>query len=107
MALSGGGSLVLGDLLTMPGGSQTLLEATVPYAEAALSQYIGRVPEQFCCRRTARYMAMTAFHHGIRHLKARNMAAKELLLHPILSHSGKTRSADVARDSVCFYSILG
>ena len=63
-ALSGGGTLVLGDLLTVPGGTRSLIEATVPYSHESLSNYIGRVPEQFCCPRVARTLAMTAFHHA-------------------------------------------
>ncbi|MDR0328719.1 MAG: hypothetical protein LBI05_10530 [Planctomycetaceae bacterium] len=63
-ALSGGGTLMLGDLLTVPGGSRTLLEATVPYSQESVCKYIGRVPEQFCCPRVARTLAMTAFYHA-------------------------------------------
>jgi len=69
-ALSGGGTLVLGDLLTVPGGSRTLIEATVPYSLESLCNYIGRVPEQFCCSRTARTLAMTAFFHARRILRS-------------------------------------
>ena len=67
---SGGGTLVLGDLLTVPGGSRTLIEATVPYSFESVSNYIGRVPEQFCCSRTARTLAMTAFYHARRVLRS-------------------------------------
>ena len=63
-SLSGGGALILGDLLTVPGGSRTLIEATVPYSPGSISNYIGRVPEQFCCSRTARSLAMMAFYHA-------------------------------------------
>jgi len=48
-------------MLTIPGGSRTLIEATVPYSYESISNYIGRVPEQFCSSRTARSLAMTAF----------------------------------------------
>ncbi|GHT17366.1 hypothetical protein FACS1894189_3100 [Planctomycetales bacterium] len=64
MSLSGGGTLALSDLLTVPGGSKTIIEAIVPYSQESLRRYIGRTPEQFCCQRTTRYLAMTAFHHG-------------------------------------------
>jgi nicotinic acid mononucleotide adenylyltransferase len=64
MSLSGGGTLALSDLLTVPGGSKTVIEAIVPYSQESLRRYIGRLPEQFCCQRTTRYLAMTAFHHG-------------------------------------------
>ena len=69
-ALSGGGTLILGDLLTVPGGSRTLIEATVPYSYESISNYIGRVPEQFCCSRTARSLAMTAFYHARKILRS-------------------------------------
>lgn len=64
LALSGGGSLVLGDLLTVPGASRSVIEAVVPYSEESLRDYIGRTPDQYCCQRTARYLAMAAFHRG-------------------------------------------
>ena len=69
-ALSGGGTLILGDLLTVPGGSRTLIEAAVPYSHESISNYIGRVPEQFCCSRTARCLAMTAFYHARKILRS-------------------------------------
>jgi len=72
-ALSGGGTLLLSDLLTVPGGSRTLIEAVVPYSPESLSNYIGRVPEQFCCSRTARNLAMAAFY------RARNTLRSEVL----------------------------
>ena len=63
-ALSGGGTFIFGDLLSIPGGSRTLIEASVPYSQESISNYIGRVPEQFCCARTARTLAMTAFYRA-------------------------------------------
>ncbi len=76
LALAGGGSLVLGDLLSVPGGSRTVIEATVPYSAQSLSRYIGRVPEQYCCRRTARYMAMASFHHALRFARNKSDGAE-------------------------------
>ena len=72
-ALSGGGTFILSDLLSVPGGSRTLIEAAVPYAHESISNYIGRTPEQFCCSRTARTLAMTAFY------RARNIIRTEAL----------------------------
>lgn len=69
--LTGGGSLLIADLLTTPGASQTVLEVQVPYAEAALSELLGRRPEQACSAATARAMAMAAFQ------RARALAAAE------------------------------
>ncbi|MDR0338609.1 MAG: hypothetical protein LBI18_16175 [Planctomycetaceae bacterium] len=99
LALSGGGSLVLSDLLTVSGASRTLIEASVPYSEESLNRYIGRVPEQYCCQRTARYMAMTAFHRGIRYLRA------EKTKNSLVDGMFNKRSIDVSHiDDTRFYA---
>ena len=61
LAVTGGGSRAIGELLSVPGGSRTVLEAVVPYSEAALVEFLQCRPEQFCSARTARLMAMGAF----------------------------------------------
>jgi nicotinamide mononucleotide (NMN) deamidase PncC len=61
LAVTGGGSRAIADLLEVPGGSRTLLEAVVPYCEAALQSWIGGRPGQCCSAATARAMAMVAF----------------------------------------------
>ncbi len=61
LTLSGGGSRAISELLEVPGGSQTLLEAIVPYSAESLIRLIGSRPDQFCSSRTARAMAMAAF----------------------------------------------
>ena len=68
LALTGGGSRAVADLLEVPGGSRTLLEAVVPYSAAALGEFLHGPPEQSCSARTARAMAMTAFQRA-RHLQ--------------------------------------
>ena len=60
-AVSGGGALLLADLLTTPGASATVLEAHVPYAKRALQDYLGAAPEQSCSAATARALAMRSF----------------------------------------------
>ncbi len=60
LALSGGGGRALADLLEVPGASRTLLEAVVPYGQAALLEWLGGRPDQFCSAETARAMAMAA-----------------------------------------------
>jgi len=67
--ITGGGALLIGDLLTTPGASQTVLEVQVPYAEAALAGLLGRRPDQACSAATARALAMAAFQ------RARTLAA--------------------------------
>lgn len=61
LAITGGGSAAISELASVPGASNTLLEATVPYAEAALAGYLGFTPESACSEATARALAMAAF----------------------------------------------
>jgi cytidyltransferase-like protein len=70
-----GGSRVLAELLEVPGGSRTLLEAIIPYSEDALISWLGSRPEQFCSARTARAMAVVGFHRALRHGAAEAAAA--------------------------------
>lgn len=64
--ITGGGSLLLSEMLTTPGASATVLEAGVPYAETAMEEILGRTPEQACSDATARAMAMAAFQRARR-----------------------------------------
>ena len=59
--VTGGGSGLLSRLLSVPGASATVLEASVPYASQALTDYLGSAPEQSCSAVTARRLAMQAF----------------------------------------------
>lgn len=61
VAVTGGGSLAISDLLTVPGASAFLLEARVPYSPAALTEWLGREPEQCCSRETALAMSVVAW----------------------------------------------
>ncbi len=72
LAITGGGSPVIGDLLSVPGGTRTLLEATVPYTHAAIDRYMGCTPEHYCCERSARQLAVAAFQRGQELIEARH-----------------------------------
>jgi nicotinic acid mononucleotide adenylyltransferase/nicotinamide mononucleotide (NMN) deamidase PncC len=61
LAITGGGTEAIGELLRYGGGSATLLEAVVPYSQQALDELTGRKPEKYASTRTARAMAMAAF----------------------------------------------
>jgi len=61
LAATGGGSRAIGELLSVPGGSKSVLEAVVPYSAEALVDFLHGWPEQFCSPRTARLMAMAAW----------------------------------------------
>lgn len=60
IAVTGGGSLAISDLLTVPGASAFVLESLVPYSPAVLTKWLGREPEAFCSRETALAMATVA-----------------------------------------------
>jgi hypothetical protein len=60
LALTGGGVQTAGWLLTVPGGSRTVLEVIVPYDDRALAEFLGRAPEPYCSPETARDMAVHA-----------------------------------------------
>ena len=71
MAVTGGGSRLVSQLLEVPGASKTLLEAVVPYSSSALTEWLGGAPTQSCCVATARAMAMSSW------MKARRLAPDE------------------------------
>lgn len=61
LAIAGGGSGLINALCEVPGASNTLLEATVPYSPGALRDYLGASPEHSCTLETARSMAVRGF----------------------------------------------
>ncbi len=61
LAVTGGGSQAISTLLSEPGASRSILEATVPYAADALNAYLGSEPDEYCSARTGRAMAMAAY----------------------------------------------
>jgi hypothetical protein len=67
LAVTGGGSGAISDLLDVPGASRTLLEAVVPYSPAAMTEWLGGRPDQFCSEPTARAMAMAAYLRACRY----------------------------------------
>ena len=64
--ITGGGSQFIAEVLSAPGASRSVLEMTVPYATSALTDLLGREPEQSCSAATARTMAMAAFQRAQR-----------------------------------------
>jgi nicotinamide mononucleotide (NMN) deamidase PncC len=65
VAATGGGSLAISRLLTVPGASRSVLEAIVPYCEPALTRFLGGQPDQFCSPPTALAMAMAAYRRAL------------------------------------------
>jgi hypothetical protein len=60
LAITGGGSGAVGELLRVPGGSRLLIEAQVPYDGAALAAFLGFAPAQASSADTAIAMARSA-----------------------------------------------
>jgi hypothetical protein len=60
LAITGGGSGAVGELLRVPGGSRLLIAAPVPYDAQALASFLGFPPAQACSAETAIAMARTA-----------------------------------------------
>jgi cytidylyltransferase-like protein len=59
LAITGGGSGAVGELLRVPGGSRLLIEAQVPYDALALATFLGFAPAQACSAETAIAMAQS------------------------------------------------
>src|SRR6202161_1540187 len=60
LAITGGGSGAIAELLRVPGGSRLLIEAQVPYDAMALATFLGFPPAQACSSDTAIAMARSA-----------------------------------------------
>ncbi|MSP03736.1 MAG: hypothetical protein EXR05_00425 [Acetobacteraceae bacterium] len=60
IAITGGGSGAIGELLRVPGGSRLLLEAQIPYDTQALAGFLGFAPVQASSADTAIAMARSA-----------------------------------------------
>ena len=58
--LTGGGSGLAGRLLSVPGGSRTVLEIVVPYSADAHANYLGFPPASYCSIDASRDMARRA-----------------------------------------------
>ncbi len=66
LAITGGGSGAIGELLRVPGGSRLLIEAQVPYDTQALATFLGFPPAQASSADTASAMACAARAHAAR-----------------------------------------
>src|SRR6266404_5886734 len=60
LAITGGGSGAVGELLRVPGGSRLLIEAQIPYDALALESFLGFAPAEACSSDTAIAMAQSA-----------------------------------------------
>jgi hypothetical protein len=65
LAVTGGGTQALADLLAIPGASRTLLEAVVPYSEKSLAEFLGALPRQSVSADVAAALAQTAYRRAL------------------------------------------
>jgi nicotinic acid mononucleotide adenylyltransferase len=65
MAITGGGTEVIGELLRYGGGSKTLSEAVVPYSQPSFDSFVKGKPDKYCSITAARDLAMASFQRAI------------------------------------------
>ena len=61
LVAAGAGTEALSSLLGVAGATRTLLEALVPYSNAAFDEFLGQPPAKYVTERTARLLAGRAF----------------------------------------------
>ncbi len=61
LVAAGAGTEALSNLLGVAGATRTLLEALVPYSQAAFDEFLGQTPAKYVTERTARLLAGRAF----------------------------------------------
>ena len=79
-----GGSQLLRDLLTAPGASGTVLEATIPYSAQSMVELLGETPLSHCSELVARQLAMSAY------IRAKQLSKEETLFGVGLTAALKT-----------------
>ena len=67
LAVAGGGSAAVHELLSTPGASRFVADVRIPYSPEALERFLGEKPEQAVSPATARKMAQTAFDQSFPH----------------------------------------
>jgi hypothetical protein len=65
LAITGGGAEAIGELLKYGHGSNTLLEAVVPYNQKSFNLFINGEPDKYCNTAAAKNLAMAAFQKGL------------------------------------------
>ena len=71
VSVAGAGTAAISWLLGVAGASKTILEIGVPYASAALTEFVGYEPPQFVSEETAAAMARAAYRRAV-HLRDGN-----------------------------------
>ena len=66
MIVSGGGTQVIPQLLAQGGASDVILEALVPYAKSAMTEFLGGNPESYCSDSTTRQLAVAGWQRSVK-----------------------------------------
>ena len=66
IAITGGGTEIIGELLRHGGASNTIVEAVVPYAQSSFDNYTKGKPDKYCSLDAARDLAMAAFNRLVK-----------------------------------------
>ncbi|CAO2830121.1 unnamed protein product [Amaranthus hypochondriacus] len=64
--IAGGASHAIGWLTSVPGASNTVFEAVVPYSRMSMIQLLGKIPAQFADLQTAEEMALVAYNRALK-----------------------------------------
>ena len=64
LVTTGAGAQAIADLLAVGGASRTVIEALVPYSQAAFDDFLDQPPEQYVAAQTARLLAGRAYTRG-------------------------------------------
>lgn len=65
LAITGGGTEAISELLRYGGGSTTILEAIIPYNQKAFDNFVRGKPDKYCSPGAARDLAMAAFQRAV------------------------------------------
>jgi nicotinamide mononucleotide (NMN) deamidase PncC len=65
IVVTGGGAQAVADLLAVPGASQTILEALVPYSQASQTAFLGQVVDQSVTAEAGAALAQAAYRRAI------------------------------------------
>ncbi len=80
LTITGGGTEAIGELLRHGEGSDTLLEAMVPYSPESLEELIGKKPNKYASAETAKEMAMIAYRRALFLASQRGNYEPEILI---------------------------
>ena len=97
---AGGGATAIGELLAVPGASNTLLSAVIPYSDNAMLDFLGYLPVQACSAATARQLAMRAWQ------QARSLSDSDNVFGLACTAAFSTNRARRGEDR-CFIAVQG